>query len=182
MTTLNNTKNDTLIAGKAAKITNEDVLNTRYEVAGNNTRGQYIFANTDVSYDLIIGDTKIAILYQNGHSYDYGDYNCPTNDFELYDETVIGRIYRNSGEFNEDELAEVVNELSEIGLDGFDEAEVMGLYELLVNERPSLQSLSIETDMSKFIYTIDAGEGKTEDKEYDDLSSLDIIIDVNLDD
>lgn len=162
-----------------ATIANQDILNTRYELKGNNTHGQYIFANTDVSYDLIVGDTKILILYQNGHSYDYGDYQCPSNDFELYDEGVLGRIYRNSGEFNDDDLNEAISDLSDIGLKDFNADDILALYELLVNECPSLESLSIDTDFDNFIYTVDVGDSRFEDKEWSDVEPLDCVVDVN---
>lgn len=162
-----------------ATITNQDILNTRYELKGNNTHGQYIFANTDVSYDLIVGDTKVLILYQNGHSYDYGDYQCPSNDFELYDEGVLGCIYNNSGEFDDDDLNEVISDLSDIGLKDFNADDILALYELLVNERPSLESLGIDTDFDNFIYTVDIGDSRFEDKEWSDIELLDCVVDVN---
>ena len=168
-----------MTTSKEATITNQDILNTRYELVGNNTHGRYIFANTDVSCDLIVGDTKILILYQNGHSYEYNDYQCPSNDFELYDNGVLGRIYNNSGEFDGDDLSEVISELSDIGLKDFNADDVLALYELLVNERPSLQRLSIDTDFDSFVYTVDIGDGELKDKEWSDIKPLDYVVDVN---
>ena len=117
-------------------------------------RGYYVFAGVSCSIDVHIGDIRMSWYYQNGTHYDYDDYDCPTNSFELVDESVIGRIYNNSGEFNDDDLVEVIEELAELGLTDMTADDVAGLYELMVNLRPSLSNLGISTDDEDFIYEV----------------------------
>ena len=143
------------IIGKEVLVSPASILDDiTYERKGSSTHGYYVFANTSCSIDVKIGDNEMVWCYQNGTHYDYGDYNCPTNSFELVDDGVIGRIYNDSGEFNDDDLAEVIDALGELGLTDMTADDVVGLYEIMVNFRPSLSDLGISTEDEDFLYEV----------------------------
>lgn len=130
-----------------------------YERKGSSTHGYYVFANTSCSIDVKIGDAEMVWCYQNGTHYNYGDYNCPTNSFELVDEGVIGRIY-NEGyalegeDINDEDLAEIIEALADIGLENMTVNDIVALYEVMVNFRPSLADLGISIEDDDFLYEV----------------------------
>ena len=130
-----------------------------YERKGSSTHGYYVFAHTSCSIDVKIGDAEMVWCYQNGTHYDYGDYNCPTNSCELADEGVIGRIY-NEGyalegeDINDEDLAEIIEALADIGLENMTVNDIVALYEVMLNFRPSLADLGISIDDYDFLYEV----------------------------
>ena len=54
-----------------------------YSVSGNSTHGFYIFVACTVTKEIRVNGKIHTVVYNTGMSNDYGDYNCPTNDFEV---------------------------------------------------------------------------------------------------
>lgn len=130
-----------------------------YERKGSSTHGYYVFAHTSCSIDVKIGDAEMVWCYQNGTYYDYGDYNCPTNSCELADEGVIGRIYNEGYAFegediNDEDLAEIIEALADIGLENMTVNDIVALYEVMLNFRPSLADLGISIEDDDFLYEV----------------------------
>lgn len=134
-----------------------------YERKGSSAHGYYVFANTSCSIDVKIGDNKMVWCYQNGTHYDYGDYSCPTNSFELVDDGVLGRIYNEGYAFEGEDLAEAINDedlveiieaLADIGLENMTVNDIVALYEVMLNFRPSLADLGISIEDDEFLYEV----------------------------
>ncbi len=54
---------------------------------GNSTHGYYVYHNIDVVKEIVINDTIILIcVFQTGNSFDYNDYDYPSNKFDVFEE------------------------------------------------------------------------------------------------
>lgn len=62
-----------------------EVIEVNFEKRGNQTHGVYVFCNATIGHTFKIDGKEYTTYWQNGHYFNYGDYDCPSNDFEIYD-------------------------------------------------------------------------------------------------
>ena len=104
----------------------------------------YIDAEVGCSLDIVIAGTPITLKYRNDtRPAMFNEYH--EDGFVVVNDGVLGKIYASTGEFEDDKLAEVIKELSEIGLMNVDKQGVAELYKVMQSYAPNLQdSLNIE--------------------------------------
>ena len=104
----------------------------------------YIDAEVGCSLDVIIGDKPLTLKYRNDtRPVIYNEY--PDDSFVLVNDGVLGKIYASAGNFDDDELAAIISELSVIGLSDAGKQDIFDLYQVMLNNQPDLRnSLGIE--------------------------------------
>jgi len=63
---------------------------------GSSTISYYIFFDATAINTLKIGSREFTAIYQTGLAYDYNDYNYPTNDFSLNDDSDAFLVFINN--------------------------------------------------------------------------------------
>jgi hypothetical protein len=147
--------------GKQMEITDDDFLVDHYssEKKGNYTHGHYAYHSIEASTELTVDGHKMWVNYQTGNSFDYNDYNYPTNSFELYEEnsdygiSLINRLYEidfENEEYINEKLLEINKELPVIKtIDDLEEV-YKALIELQKKAQDILNEDKFSSDLDDF--------------------------------
>lgn len=112
--------------------------------AGNYTHGEYVFHNIDVFNIINVNGVELHAVYQCGMSYDYNDYNCPSQNLALSEAggtsevlVIIDQLYESDFE-DESTILETLKKVEEL-CPVIDSVEKLkAVYDALNDNRPSL--------------------------------------------
>lgn len=118
-----------------------------------NNMSDYVYNNAqqlvEFSYD---GRTIFSVLWQNGISFLYGDYNLPDPDYDVYtDGDGIERKIDGYEYLDDDEMAELCQALSELTGAEVTPYGIADIRDVIYAERPDDPSI----DVDDYVYTVD---------------------------
>jgi len=110
-----------MITAKDIKVTEFEYEHYLSEKRGNSTHGEYMFHNFDIYNQIIIKGRPFHLNYQTGISYDYGDYNYPSNSLSLSVEGGSGELMFRIDEILESEFDKMDSDDEEALVNDFKE-------------------------------------------------------------
>ena len=139
-----------------------------------NNFGDYVYTNEQYLHDVFYGDTKIcSILWQNGHSFKGGDYNCPSNEFEIYAQNGdIERAIDGFDYLDDEEQDDLIAQVSSLIGESVTIDDIEAIRDAIYSQKPMVSG-----DVEEFNYDVDIIEWAEEivDAEFDYKESYPVV-------
>lgn len=139
-----------------------------------NNFGNYVYTNEQYLHDVFYGDTKIcSILWQNGHSFKGGDYNCPSNEFEIYAQNGdIEHAINGFDYLDDEEQDDLIAQVSSLIGESVTIDDIEAIRDAIYSQKPMVSG-----DVEEFNYDVDIIEWAEEivDAEFDYKESYPVV-------